>query len=68
MLAPFNSAGWQSNATRLLYLFKLYFYTLYIKLVSLFTVTVDRVPRAPLDVSRLAASAVEAPLEKRKTF
>lgn len=41
----------------MLYLFKLYFYTLYIKLVSLFTVTVDRVPRAPLDVSRLAASA-----------
>lgn len=49
----------------MLYLFKLYFYTLYIKLVSLFTVTVDRVPRAPLDVSRLAASAEK---KEKKTF
>lgn len=45
-----------------------FIFILYIKLVSLFTVTVDRVPRAPLDVSRLAASAVEAPLEKEKPF
>lgn len=52
MLALFNNAGWQYNTQRVCCIYLNFIFILYIKLVSLFTVTVDRVPRALLDVFR----------------
>lgn len=64
MLALFNNAGWQYNTQRVCCIYLNFIFILYIKLVSLFTVTVDRVPRALLDVFRCSLRLLSrAPLE-----